>query len=69
MPHRSHPDLPARLSRTEHELLDRVPRENRSAVLRRMLAALAEDEARVLLDALRRRPDAASWLEGLRDVA
>ena len=69
MPHRVHPDSPARLTRTEHDLLDRVPRENRCAVLRRMLAALDPDEARTLVEALRRRPDAATWLEGLRDVA
>ena len=69
MPHRIHPDLPARLTRTEHDLLDRVPLENRGAMLRRMLAALGEDDARTLVEALRRRPDAATWLEGLRDVA
>lgn len=69
MPHRVHPDLPARLSRTERDLLDRVPPENRPALLRRLLAALREDQAGALLEALRRRPDAASWLEGLRDVA
>ena len=69
MPHRIHPDLPARLTRTEHDLLDRVPLENRGAMLRRVLAALDADEARALIEALRRRADAATWLEGLRDVA
>ena len=69
MPHRPHPDLPARLTRTERDLLERVPPENRAAMLRRMLAALDVDEARALIEALRRRPDAASWLDGLRDVA
>ena len=69
MPRRLHPDLPVRLSRTEHDLLDRVPPENRAAVLRRMLAALDDEDARDLLAALRRRPDAATWLAGMRDVA
>jgi hypothetical protein len=69
MPHRVHSNLIARLTRTEQDLLDRVPLENRGAVLRRMLAALSETDARGLIDALRRRPDAATWLEGLREVA
>jgi len=69
MPARVFPDLPARLTRTERDLLDRVPLENRCAVLRRMLAALDPDDARDFLAALRRRPDAATWLAGMRDVA
>ena len=69
MPRCLPPDLPFRLSRTERDLLDRVPLENRVAVLRRMLAALDPDDARDFLAALARRPDAATWLAGMRDVA
>ena len=59
----------ARLRRIEQALLDRVPAEHRAAVLRRILAALGPDEAQALLGDLARRADAASWLQGLRDVA
>lgn len=62
-------DLPPRLTRTERDLLERVPRAQRAATLRRMLAALDPPDAAVLLAAIRRRPDARDWLEGLRDVA
>jgi hypothetical protein len=63
------PDLPARLRMIEQALLDRVPQEKRAAVLRRILAALSPQDARALLADLERHPDAASWLQGLRDVA
>ena len=59
----------ARLRRIEQALLDRVPAEHRVAVLRRILAALSPEEAQALLGDLSRRADAASWLQGLREVA
>jgi hypothetical protein len=59
----------ARLRRIEHALLDRVPTTLRAAVLRRILAALGPEEAQALLGDLARRADAATWLQGLRDVA
>ena len=59
----------ARLRRIEQALLDRVPAEHRAAVLRRILAALSPEDARALLGDLARRGDAATWLQGLRDVA
>ena len=59
----------ARLARIEQALLDLMPCENRIVVLRRMLAALPPEEAQALLDDLRRRADADTWLEVLRDVA
>ena len=59
----------ARLRRIEQALLDRVPAEHRAAVLRRILAALPPDDAQALLGDLARRADAATWLQGLREVA
>ena len=69
MPHSADPELPARLRLIEQALLDRVPVEKRAAVLRRILAALSPTDAQALLADLRRRADAESWLEVLRDVA
>lgn len=61
-------EAPPSLTRTERDLLERVPLENRPTALRRMLAALEPVEAQALLAALRHRPDAHTWLQGLREV-
>ena len=63
------PRSDAHLRRIEHALLDAVAPDKRAAAVRRMVAALGQAEARELIAELARRPDAPTWLAGLRDVA